>query len=75
MADRIPTFADICSAITEGSLAATIDGAMYAVNALELRRYLNKFRSLPVISATKTQVSSPHSESNGWSDTVQTSVA
>jgi hypothetical protein len=72
MADRIPTFADICSAITEGSLAATIDGAMYAVNALELRRYLNKFRSLPVISTATTQVRPPHNEST---DTVRTSCA
>ncbi len=62
MADRIPTFADICSAITEGSLAATIDGAMYAVNALELRRYLNTFRSLPVISTATTQVRPPRNE-------------
>ena len=72
MADRIPTFADICSAITEGSLAATIDGAMYAVNALELRRYLNTFRSLPVISTPATQVRPPHNESTG---TMRTSLA
>lgn len=72
MADRIPTFADICSAITEGSLAATIDGAMYAVNALELRRYLNKFRSLPVISPAPTQIHPPHKEST---DTIRTSCA
>jgi hypothetical protein len=72
MADRIPTFADICSAITEGSLAATIDGAMYAVNVLELRRYLNKFRSLPVISPASIQVRPPHNEST---DTIRTSCA
>jgi len=72
MADRITTFADICSAITEGSLAATIDGAMYAVNALELRRYLNKFRSLPVISPATTQV---HPPQNASSDNVRTSCA
>jgi hypothetical protein len=65
MADRVPTFADICCAITEGSLAATIDGAMYAVNALELRRYLNKFRSLPVISTATTPARPPHNESTG----------
>ena len=72
MADRIPTFADICSAIMEGRLAATIDGAMYSVNALELRRYLNKFRSLPVISPATTQARPPHNEST---DGVQTSFA
>ena len=65
MADRIPTFADICSAIAEGSLASTIDGAMYAVNALDLRRYLNTFRSLPVISTATTQVRSQQNESTG----------
>lgn len=72
MADHIPTVADLCSAITEGSLAATIDGAMYAVNALELRRYLNKFRPLPVISTATPQVHPPHNEPT---DTVRTSVA
>ena len=72
MADHIPTFADICSAITEGSLAATIDGAMYAVNALELRRYLNKFRPLPIISTATTPARPPHNESTG---TVRTSCA
>ena len=72
MADRIPTFADICSAIAEGSLVATVDGPMYAVNALELRRYLNKFRPLPVISPAATQVPSPHNQST---DNVRTSCA
>ena len=75
MADRIPTFADICSAIAEGSLAATLDGAMYSVNAFELRRYLNKFRSLPTISTTAVQAHSPQSESCVWFNTVRTSVA
>ena len=72
MADRVPTFADICSAITEGSLAATVDGAMYAVNALELRRYLNKFRSLPIISTATTPVRPPNNEST---DTIRPSCA
>ena len=72
MADRIPTFADICCAITEGSLVATLDGAMYAVNALELRRYLNKFRSLPIISTTNTPVRPANTEST---DTIRPSCA
>jgi hypothetical protein len=72
MADRVPTFADLCSAITEGSLAATIDGAMYAINALELRRYINKFRSLPIISPTTPPVRPPGNEST---DTIRTSCA
>ena len=72
MADRVPTFADLCSAITEGSLAATIDGAMYAINALELRRYINKFRSLPIISTTTPPVRPPGNEST---DTIRPSCA
>jgi len=75
MADRIPTFADICRAIADGRIAATMEGSMYQVNAYELRRYLNKFRSLPVISTAVDQISSPHSDTDNWSVSVQTSVA
>ena len=75
MADRIPTFADLCSAIVEGQIAATIDGAMYQLNAFELRRYLNKFRSLPIISTALDQDSSPHSNSENWTVPARTSVA
>jgi hypothetical protein len=50
MSDHIPTFADICSAIAEGRIAASIDGGMYQVNARELRRYFSKPRSLPSVS-------------------------
>ena len=39
MADRIPTLGDLCSAIAEGQIAATIDGAMYQMSVFELRRY------------------------------------
>ena len=72
MSDRIPTFADLCCALAEGNIPATIDGSTYAVNALELRRYLNKFRSLPVISTATTQIHPPHNEST---DTVRNSCA
>ena len=74
MADRTPTFADLCSAIAEGHIAATLDGAMYQLNAFELRRYLNKFRSLPNIASVLEQTS-PHSDADTWTTTVQTSVA
>ena len=74
MSDRIPTFADLCCAIAEGSIAATVDGSTYAVNALELRRYLNKFRSLPTISSSDNQISVPHAEASNWSAS-QSSVA
>ena len=60
MADRIPTFGDLCSAIAEGQIAATVDGTMYKMNAFEVRRYLNKFRSLPTISSALDQSSSAH---------------
>lgn len=71
MADHIPTFADICTAIAEGSLAATIDGSMYQVNAFELRRFLNSFRSLPAISFPDARVSTPEAKP---SPSVQPSV-
>jgi hypothetical protein len=66
VSDRIPTLADVCSAIAEGSLVATLDGTMYQINALELRRYLNKFRSLPTVTNVVAQVSSSHCDSGNW---------
>jgi len=50
MFDQIPTLADVCSAIAEGRLAATSDGRVYEVTALELRRYFNDRRSLPPLT-------------------------
>lgn len=68
MADRTPTFGDLCSALAEGQIAATVDDAMYQLSAFELRRYLNKFRSLPNICEVLDQSSSsPHSDSVSWS--------
>ena len=75
MSDRIPTFADVCSAIADGSIVTTLDGSMYAVNAYELRRYLNRFRSLPAISSANPQVLPAHGESSKWSASAQSSVA
>lgn len=66
MSDRIPTLADVCSAIAEGSLVATLDGTMYQINALELRRYLNKFRPLPTVTNVVAQVSSSHCDPGNW---------
>ena len=48
---------------------------MYQLNVYELRRYLNKFRSLPVISSADGQDSSPHSDIQNWSVPIQSSVA
>ncbi len=46
MPEHIPTLADVCSAIADGRLAASSDGATYHVNALELRRYFNRSTSM-----------------------------
>lgn len=51
MPDYTPTFADLCSAIANGGVIATLDGSMYEVNAFELRRYFNQSRTLPGISS------------------------
>ena len=74
MSDRIPTLADLCSAIADGSIVATVEGSMYTVNALELRRYLNTFRSLPTISSRHQTALSSLAESSNWSATVKTTL-
>ncbi len=74
MSDRIPTLADLCSAIADGRIVATLEGSMYAVNALELRRYLNTFRSLPTISSTHQTALSSLADSNNWSASAQTTI-
>jgi hypothetical protein len=74
MSDRIPTLADLCGAIADGRIVATLEGSMYTVNALELRRYLNKFRSLSTISSKIPSALSSLAELNNWSASAQTSV-
>ena len=75
MADRIPTLADICSAIAEGHVVASSDGFAYHVSARELRRYFGRSHTLPTISTTAAQDSTPHSDSDTWSPSSKTSVA
>ena len=78
MPDRFPTFADVCNAIAEGHIEAAVDGTMYQVNALELRRYLNKHRPLPTITFASSSPSDPLPSNDipDWtSNPVQTSVA
>ncbi len=75
MSDHIPTLADVCSAIADGNIVATLDGSMYEVKAYELRRYLNKFRLLPSIFSTTPQILSAHTQSSNWSASARTSVA
>jgi hypothetical protein len=72
MSDRIPTLADICSAIADGSILATLEGSMYTVNAYELRRYLNKFRSLSTMSSTTPPALASLAESSNWSASTRT---
>jgi hypothetical protein len=50
MSDRIPTLAEVCSAIAEGRLAVSSDGSTYQVSAFELRRYFGNNCSFPVFS-------------------------
>ena len=75
MSDHVPTLADVCSAIAEGSIVASLDGTMYRINALELRRYLNRSRPLPTITTAAFQVSSQHTDPGNWPDTSHTSIA
>lgn len=57
MPDYTPTFADLCSAIADGGVLATLDGSVYEVNAFELRRYFHKARILPGISSMQSETS------------------
>lgn len=67
MPDYTPTFAELCSAIADGGVIATLDGSVYEVNAFELRRYFNKSRTLPGISSVPEQ----SSRENGDADNPQ----
>lgn len=64
MPDYMPTFAELCSAIADGGVIATLDGSVYEVNAFELRRYFNKSRILPDISSVHQESSEKSEESN-----------
>jgi hypothetical protein len=68
MPDYTPTFADLCSAIADGGVIATLDGSMYEVNAFELRRYLNRSRILPGISSLRHQSSQKGGDSGNSED-------
>jgi hypothetical protein len=63
MPDYTPTFAELCSAIADGGVIATLDGSMYEVNAFELRRYFSKIRALPGITPLSEE--SPQKGENG----------
>ncbi len=55
MPDYTPTFAELCSAIADGGVIATLDGSVYEVNAFELRRYFSKARTLPGFATPGTE--------------------
>ena len=63
MPDYTPTFAELCSAIADGGVIATLDGSMYEVNAFELRRYFNKSRIVPGIAPAQQQASHENGDS------------
>jgi hypothetical protein len=74
--DRTLTLGDLCCAIADGSLAAQLNGSMYEVNALELRRYLSKFHSCaPALLSVPLPGVPLGSNSQQWSGSTHTSVA
>lgn len=75
MPEHIPTLADLCSAIADGQISAEIDGQMYQINARELRRYFNPFRSISTISLPNFQDAAPHSPPNACPVSTRSSVA
>ena len=68
MPDYTPTFADLCSAIADGGVIATLDGSMYEINAFELRRYFSKPRALPGIASLQQQLSRGEDDSRNPRD-------
>ncbi|MDQ6659417.1 MAG: hypothetical protein M3Z24_00465 [Chloroflexota bacterium] len=68
MSDRIPTIGDLCSAIADGYIATTIDDSMYELSVFEVRRYLNRYRSLPTptLASASEQASTLHSDTDTW---------
>ena len=75
MSNHTPTFADLCSAIAEGTIGATLDGDMYQLSVYELRRYFNKSRSLPHFLSSGLPASLAATDPTNWSASMQTSLA
>ena len=75
MTERTLTFGDLCCAIADGSIATTLNGSTYEVNALELRRYLSKFFAAQTLSRSDPDNSHPANDSQDWSASSHTSVA
>jgi hypothetical protein len=75
VSNHTPTFADLCSAIAEGTIGATLDGDTYQLSVYELRRYFNKSRSLPHFLSSDWPTSLAVTDLTSWSASAQTSVA
>lgn len=75
MSNHTPTFADLCSAIAEGTIGATLDGEMYQLSVYELRRYFNKSRSLPTLLSSGSPAFLAVNDSGSWLTSIRISVA
>ena len=75
MTDRTLTFGDLCCAIADGSLAATLNGSMYEINALELRRYLSGFFAAQTLSHSDSPTAPLSGDVQEWGASTPTSVA
>ena len=75
MSNHTPTLAELCSAIAEGAIGATLDGDTYQLNVYELRRYFNKSRSLPYLLSSGLPATLADSDTTNWSASMQTSLA
>lgn len=75
MSNHTPTFADLCNAIAEGTIGATLDGEMYQLSVYELRRYFNKSRSLPTLLSSDLPTSLAVNDSSSRLTSTRISVA
>jgi len=75
VSDRTPTFADLCNAIADGSIVATLDGSMYEVRVFDIRRYLDRVHSQQTLSGSDTQASLPGNDLRNWFASVRSFVA
>ncbi len=75
MSNHTPNFADLCGAIAEGAIEATLDGATYQVSVYALRRYFNKSRALSTLLSSGLPLSLAVKDPGSWFASIQTSVA
>lgn len=75
MTDRTMTFGDLCCAIADGKIAATLNESMYEVNALELRRYFSRFLAAQSRPCSDPQAPAQGSSGQEWPASTHSSVA